>query len=107
MFYKKYKYKFNFINSTGYSKYKSKFPEKSVRAVKLLLAAVFYHMTSVIFSTIGVIGGLSTFGIDFIVVMTGIGIISLAGIVVNNAIVPVMYRLSISIQKKIMHFTEK
>ncbi len=48
-------------------------------------------MASVIFSTIGVFGGLSTFKMDFIVVMTGIGIISLAGIVVNNAIVLIDY----------------
>jgi len=48
-------------------------------------------MASVIFSTIGVFGGLSTFRMDFIVVMTGIGIISLAGIVVNNAIVLIDY----------------
>lgn len=48
-------------------------------------------MTSVIFSTIGVIGGLATFKMDFVVVMTGIGIVSLAGIVVNNAIVLIDY----------------
>ena len=48
-------------------------------------------MASVIFSTIGVFGGLSTFKMDFIIVMTGIGIISLAGIVVNNAIVLIDY----------------
>lgn len=48
-------------------------------------------MASVIFSTIGVFGGLSIFKMDFIVVMTGIGIISLAGIVVNNAIVLIDY----------------
>lgn len=48
-------------------------------------------MTSVLFSTIGVIGGISTFKMDFVVVMTGIGIVSLAGIVVNNAIVLIDY----------------
>jgi multidrug efflux pump subunit AcrB len=48
-------------------------------------------MTSVVFSTIGVIGGLATFKMDFVVVMTGIGIVSLAGIVVNNAIVLIDY----------------
>ena len=48
-------------------------------------------MASVVFSTIGVFGGLSTFKMDFVVVMTGIGIVSLAGIVVNNAIVLVDY----------------
>ena len=46
---------------------------------------------SIVFSTIGVFGGISTFRMDFVVVMTGIGIVSLAGIVVNNAIVLVDY----------------
>jgi multidrug efflux pump subunit AcrB len=44
-------------------------------------------MLSVLFSTIGVFLGLAIFGMDVVVLMTGIGIISLAGIVVNNAIV--------------------
>jgi multidrug efflux pump subunit AcrB len=48
-------------------------------------------LISIVFSTIGVFGGISTFRMDFVVVMTGIGIISLAGIVVNNAIVLVDY----------------
>jgi multidrug efflux pump subunit AcrB len=48
-------------------------------------------LSSVLFSTIGVFGGLWTFQMDFVVIMTGIGIISLAGIVVNNAIVLVDY----------------
>lgn len=48
-------------------------------------------LSSVLFSTIGVFGGLWTFDMDFIIIMTGIGIISLAGIVVNNAIVLVDY----------------
>ncbi|MCB2197321.1 MAG: efflux RND transporter permease subunit [Bacteroidetes bacterium] len=48
-------------------------------------------LTSVLFSTIGVFGGLWTFKMDFVIIMTGIGIISLAGIVVNNAIVLVDY----------------
>jgi len=48
-------------------------------------------MASVVFSTIGVFGGLATFKMDFVVVMTGIGIVSLAGIVVNNAIVLLDY----------------
>ncbi|MBI9054699.1 MAG: efflux RND transporter permease subunit [Bacteroidales bacterium] len=48
-------------------------------------------LTSVLFSTIGVFGGLWTFQMDFVIIMTGIGIISLAGIVVNNAIVLVDY----------------
>ena len=48
-------------------------------------------LMSVLFSTIGVFGGLATFSMDFIVVMTGIGIVSLAGVVVNNAIVLIDY----------------
>lgn len=48
-------------------------------------------MTSVMLSTIGVFGGLATFRMEFIVIMTGIGIISLAGVVVNNAIVLIDY----------------
>ncbi len=44
-------------------------------------------MLSVLFSTIGVFLGLAIFKMNVVVLMTGIGIISLAGIVVNNAIV--------------------
>ncbi|MGB1204027.1 MAG: efflux RND transporter permease subunit [Chitinophagales bacterium] len=46
---------------------------------------------SVFFSTIGVFLGYSIFRMDFIIIMTGIGIISLAGVVVNNAIVLIDY----------------
>lgn len=48
-------------------------------------------IASVLFSTIGVMGGLATFKMDFVVIMTGIGIVSLAGVVVNNAIVLIDY----------------
>jgi multidrug efflux pump len=51
------------------------------------LTAPLIIMTTVLFSTIGVFLGLIIFKMDFVVVMTMIGIISLAGIVVNNAIV--------------------
>lgn len=51
----------------------------------------FIIMLSVLFSTIGVFFGLAIFNMDFIIIMTGIGIISLAGIVVNNAIVLIDY----------------
>jgi multidrug efflux pump len=44
-------------------------------------------MTSVILSLIGVFLGLMIFNMDFVIIMTMIGIISLAGVVVNNAIV--------------------
>ena len=48
-------------------------------------------LASVLFSTIGVFGGLGTFSMDFVVIMTGVGIVSLAGVVVNNAIVLIDY----------------
>lgn len=51
------------------------------------ITAPFIIMTSVVFSTIGVFLGLVIFRMDFVIMMTMIGIISLAGIVVNNAIV--------------------
>ncbi len=58
-------------------------------------------MISVLFSTIGVFGGIATFKMDFVVVMTGIGIVSLAGIVVNNAIVLIDYIELLKKQKRI------
>ena len=51
----------------------------------------FIIIASVIFSTIGVFLGLAITGQEFVIIMTGIGIISLAGIVVNNAIVLIDY----------------
>jgi multidrug efflux pump subunit AcrB len=48
-------------------------------------------MTSVVMSTVGVFLGLIVFRMPFVVIMTGVGIISLAGIVVNNAIVLIDY----------------
>jgi len=47
----------------------------------------FLIMTTVILSFIGVFLGLLIFRMDFVIIMTMIGIISLAGVVVNNAIV--------------------
>jgi multidrug efflux pump len=51
----------------------------------------FYHalliLTAVIMSTVGVMAGLIITGQSFGIVMTGIGVIALAGIVVNNNIV--------------------
>jgi len=55
------------------------------------LTGPFIIMTSVFLSTIGVFLGLVIFQMDFIIIMTMIGIISLAGIVVNNAIVLIDY----------------
>ncbi|NJK87081.1 MAG: efflux RND transporter permease subunit [Bacteroidales bacterium] len=57
-------------------------------------------LTSVLFSTIGVFGGLATFKMPFVIIMTGIGVISLAGIVVNNAIVLVDYTQLLRARKR-------
>jgi multidrug efflux pump len=51
----------------------------------------FIIVGSVVLSLIGVFLGLVVFQMDFIIIMTMIGIISLAGIVVNNAIVLIDY----------------
>jgi multidrug efflux pump len=48
-------------------------------------------LSSVIMSTVGVLAGLLVFNMPFVIIMTGLGIISLAGIVVNNAIVLIDY----------------
>lgn len=76
-----------------------------MRAMMLAMAAIFLIlvsqfnsftkpfiiMLSVVFSLIGVFLGLTIFKDPFVIIMTGIGIISLAGIVVNNAIVLIDY----------------
>jgi multidrug efflux pump subunit AcrB len=51
----------------------------------------FIIVASIVFSLIGVLLGLVIFQMDFIIIMTMIGIISLAGVVVNNAIVLIDY----------------
>jgi multidrug efflux pump len=48
-------------------------------------------LSSVILSLIGVLAGLMITGTAFGIIMTGVGVISLAGIVVNNAIVLLDY----------------
>jgi multidrug efflux pump subunit AcrB len=48
-------------------------------------------MTSVILSTIGVLIGLLVFNLPFGIIMSGVGVISLAGVAVNNAIVLIDY----------------
>ncbi len=48
-------------------------------------------LTSVIMSTMGVLIGLTIFRMPFGIINTGVGIISLAGIVVNNAILLIDY----------------
>ena len=56
---------------------------------------------SVMLSLIGVLLGLIIFRMDFIIMMTMIGIISLAGIVVNNAIVLIDYTNLIMQRKRV------
>jgi multidrug efflux pump subunit AcrB len=48
-------------------------------------------LSSVLLSTIGVLIGLILFRMPFGIIMTGVGVISLAGVVVNNAIVLIDY----------------
>ena len=54
-------------------------------------AVPFIIMTSVLMSTIGVLLGLLVTRTPFGIIMTGLGVISLAGVVVNNAIVLLDY----------------
>jgi multidrug efflux pump subunit AcrB len=54
-------------------------------------ATPFIIITSILLSLTGVLLGLIAFNMEFIIMMTMIGIISLAGIVVNNAIVLIDY----------------
>jgi multidrug efflux pump len=60
----------------------------------------FIIIGSVVFSTAGVFFGLALFNMEFIIIMTGIGIISLAGVVVNNAIVLIDYTDYLHDQKR-------
>ena len=55
----------------------------------LLVPAVI--MTTVLLSLVGVLSGLLTCRLPFGIIMTGLGVISLAGVVVNNAIVLLDY----------------
>lgn len=59
----------------------------------------FIIIITVILSTIGVFLGLVISGDNIVIVMTGVGIISLAGIVVNNAIVLIDY-IDLTIKRK-------
>jgi multidrug efflux pump subunit AcrB len=70
----------------------------AVSLISLILVSQFNSLfkpliivISVLFSTTGVFLGLGITGMDFVVIMTGIGIVSLAGIVVNNSIVLIDY----------------
>ena len=70
----------------------------AISLISLILVAQFNSIIkpfiiigSVIFSTAGVFFGLALFNMEFVVIMTGVGIVSLAGVVVNNAIVLIDY----------------
>jgi multidrug efflux pump subunit AcrB len=79
----------------------------AVCIIFLILVAQFNSATtpiiisiSVFLSLIGVLFGLLIFRMDFVILMTMIGIISLAGIVVNNAIVLIDYINLIILRKQ-------
>ena len=55
----------------------------------------FIILTSVILSLVGVLWGLIISGMPFGIIMTGVGVISLAGVVVNNAIVLLDYTIKL------------
>ncbi len=55
------------------------------------LSAPLIIMSTVVLSLIGVLTGLLLFDMPFGIIMTGVGVISLAGVVVNNAIVLLEY----------------
>lgn len=57
-------------------------------------------LSAVILSLVGVLFGLVIFQMDFVIIMTMMGVISLAGIVVNNAIVLVDYTQILIDRKK-------
>ena len=70
----------------------------AILAILLILVAQFNTlgvpvviMVTVLLSLIGVLIGLLVTGTSFVVIMTGIGVVSLAGVVVNNAIVLLDY----------------
>ncbi|NNF33169.1 MAG: efflux RND transporter permease subunit [Saprospiraceae bacterium] len=63
------------------------------------LISPFIIVLSILFSTIGVFLGYSTTGNTISVIFSGVGIISLAGVVVNNAIVLVDY-INLLIKRK-------
>ena len=75
--------------------------------ILLILVAQFNSLSkpiiilmAVVLSLVGVLLGLIVFNMDFVVIMTMMGIISLAGIVVNNAIVLIDYTQILIDRKK-------
>lgn len=87
----------------------------AVGAILLILVAQFNSITkpiiivtAVVLSLVGVFLGLIIFQMDFVVIMTMMGIISLAGIVVNNAIVLIDYtQILIDRKKKELNLANK
>ncbi len=63
------------------------------------IVSPFIIILSVLFSTIGVFLGYAFSGNDIVIIFTGVGIISLAGVVVNNAIVLIDY-INLVIKRK-------
>ena len=93
-----YGYQYNFTGEQESQEEEMAFLVKAlmiaVFLILLIIVAQFNRISapiiilfSVILSITGVILGLMVFNMDFVILMTMIGIISLAGIVVNNAIV--------------------
>ncbi len=79
----------------------------AVASILLIIVAQFNRVSAtaiiglaVLFSIIGVFIGLVAFDMSFIIIMTMIGIISLAGVVVNNAIVLMDYTILLMDRKK-------
>jgi multidrug efflux pump subunit AcrB len=75
--------------------------------ILLILVAQFNSLSkpliilmAIVLSLVGVFLGLVVFGMDFVIIMTMMGIISLAGIVVNNAIVLIDYTQILIDRKK-------
>jgi len=95
-------YKISFTGEEGEQKESEEFLSKAFLAAILLIIIILVTqfnsvsqpiiiMTSVILSMGGVLLGLTYMGYPFGVIMTGVGVISLAGVVVNNAIVLIDY----------------
>jgi len=79
----------------------------AVGGISLIMVAQFNSISkpviiimAVILSLIGVLFGLVSFGMEFVIIMTMMGVIALAGIVVNNAIVLVDYTQILIDRKK-------
>jgi len=95
-------YKIQFTGEFEFQKESEEFLSRSFVIALLLIFLVlvtmfnsisqpFIIMTSVVLSLGGVFLGLMTISSPFGIIMTGVGVISLAGVVVNNAIVLVDY----------------